>query len=535
MPVLVVENLTVRFRSRYGDVLAVDDVSFSVDQGQTLAIVGESGSGKSVSCYSLLGLLPSPPAWVDKGRALFAGRDLLQLKETELRKIRGRDIAMVFQDPMTSLNPYMSIGNQLVEPLLVHTACTRGEAKRKAIAALEEVGIDSPMRRFDEYPHQLSGGMRQRVMIAMALIAEPKLLIADEPTTALDVTIQAQILRLLKSLQERRQLTVIFISHDLAVVADIADQVLVMQQGKVVEAGACAQVLRHPQQAYTQKLLASVPRGAKPQPMTKSVPPLLKVDQLCTWFKGSGGSLFASAQPPHKAVDGVSFEVRRGEIVGLVGESGSGKSTTGRSILQLLPPTSGSIEFDGVVLNRLQRRQMQKMRQRLQMIFQDPYASLNPRMTVFQCLAEPLLHYRLADRGNVMTQVLGLMDDVGLDRDSVNKYPHEFSGGQRQRIAIARAIAPRPELIVADEPVSALDVTIQSQILELLALLVARHDLSLLFISHDLAVVRRLCDRVLVMRAGKLVESGSVESVYASPQHPYTRSLLAALPQLEPV
>lgn len=532
MALLEVEGLTVSFRSRYGVATAVDNVSFKVAEGETLAIVGESGSGKSVTCYSLLQLLPSPPARIEAGSARFGDSDLLRLDARALRKIRGSEIAMVFQDPMTSLNPFLSIGSQLMEPLQLHHDCGRREAQRRAIAALEEVGIDRPQARINDYPHQLSGGMRQRVMIAMALIAQPRLLIADEPTTALDVTVQAQILQLLKRIQQQRQLTVIFISHDLAVVAEIADRVLVMNQGQVVEAGACAEVLQRPQQEYTRRLLAAVPRGAKQNPAAADSPPLLRVSQLSTWFASNGGGLFGAAAAPNKAVDDVSFEVRRGEIVGLVGESGSGKSTTGRSILQLLPPNKGRVEFDGVELGQLRRQQMQQMRRRMQMIFQDPYASLNPRMTVYECLAEPLLHHRLVDRSAVLVRVLELMDEVGLARASIRKYPHEFSGGQRQRIAIGRAIATRPEFIVADEPVSALDVTIQSQILELLLALVQQHNLTLLFISHDLAVVRKLCDRVLVMRAGKLVESGAVESVYADPRHPYTRTLLAAVPRL---
>ena len=535
MALLEVKGLTVSFRSRYGEVTAVDNVNFSVAEGETLAIVGESGSGKSVTCYSLLQLLPRPPARIEAGTAYFGELDLLQLDERRLRTVRGREIAMVFQDPMTSLNPYLSIGSQLIEPLQLHHDCGRREALQKAVAALEEVGIDRPHARINDYPHQLSGGMRQRVMIAMALIAEPRLLIADEPTTALDVTVQAQILQLLKRIQQQRQLTVIFISHDLAVVAEIADRVLVMRQGQVVESGSCIEVLQRPQQQYTRDLLAAVPRGAKQNTTSHGAPPLLRVSQLSTWFTGSGGSLFGAEAPPDKAVDGVSFEVGRGEIVGLVGESGSGKSTTGRSVLQLLPQTAGLVEFDGVILSQLKRRQMQQMRRRMQMIFQDPYASLNPRMPVYECLAEPLLHHRLADRSTVMAKVLELMDDVGLARASIRKYPHEFSGGQRQRIAIGRAIATRPDFIVADEPVSALDVTIQSQILELLLVLVEEHNLSMLFISHDLAVVRKLCDRVLVMQAGKLVEAGAVESVYSNPQHPYTKTLLAALPRLAAV
>jgi len=518
---LSVENLSVSFVTRMGTNKAVDDISFTVHAGRITAIIGESGSGKSVACYSLLGLIPQPPGRIDGGRALFEGRDLLQLAPAELRRIRGRDIAMVFQDPMTCLNPYLTVGKQLMEPLIYHKKVSRAHARARALELLDEVGIRDPATTFDNYPHQFSGGMRQRVMIAMALINEPKLLIADEPTTALDVTIQAQILQLLAQLQKQRNIGVLFISHDLAVVADIADQIVVMQEGRVVEAGDRDAIFRHAQHPYTRKLLNAVPRGGK-QGQRAASEPLITVNNLCTWF-GRGASTV-------KAVDGVSFDVRRGEVLGLVGESGSGKSTIGRSLLRLVPVTSGTVVFDGIDITALEGRELSSLRRRMQFIFQDPFASLNPRMTVYDTLAEPLLLHGMATRHTVAEQVLRLMDDVGLARVFVRKYPHEFSGGQRQRIAIGRALATRPEFVVADEPVSALDVTIQAQILDLLRDLGREYGLTLLFISHDLAVVRQLADRIVVLHRGKIVEQAPAETLFAEPQHAYTRELLQAIP-----
>ncbi len=535
MALLEVNNLTTRFYTRNGVTTAVDDVSFSVDEGETLAIVGESGSGKSVSCYSLLNLIPQPPGKIEAGTALFNGLDLLQCSEKQMRGIRGEQIAVIFQDPMTSLNPFLTIGEQLIEPLIYHRDYNRKNARLRAIEVLEEVGIKDAGKRFDCYPHEFSGGMRQRVMIAMALITEPKLLIADEPTTALDVTIQAQILTLIKELQQRHNIAVIFISHDLGVVADIADRVAVMYQGKIVEQGSVDTIFNRTQHEYTQKLLASIPNGPKLALPPERVQPLLEVKNLKTWFQNSSGSLFSRLlhrdhRPQAvKAVDDVNIEVNRGEIVGLVGESGSGKSTLGRSILQLVPVTQGSVSFDGIELTALPAAQLKQQRRRMQMIFQDPYASLNPRMTVSDTLAEPLLYHGLATRKTVNEHIFALMDEVGLARSHARKYPHEFSGGQRQRIAIGRAIATKPEFIIADEPVSALDVTIQAQILDLLLQLVESHKLTMLFISHDLSVVRYISDRIIVMHHGKIVETGKTEPLFAAPRHEYTQSLLAAI------
>ena len=523
MALLDVQDLAVSFVTRNGTNKAVDGISFSVELGKITAIIGESGSGKSVACYSLLGLVPMPPGRIDGGRALFEGRDLLKLEETELRRIRGRDIAMIFQDPMTCLNPYMTIGKQLMEPLLYHRKVTTAQARARALELLAEVGIRDPESTIDNFPHEFSGGMRQRVMIAMALINEPKLLIADEPTTALDVTIQAQILKLIAELQHKRDIGVIFISHDLAVVADIADTIVVMKQGQIVETGNREGIFRNARHPYTQKLLAAIPTDSKP-PRPGTAEPLIQVQNLCTWFSQGKG------REPVRAVNDVSFDINRGEVLGLVGESGSGKSTIGRSILRLVPVTSGAVRFDGTDLTALEGRELKTMRRRMQMIFQDPFASLNPRMTVYDTLAEPLLLHGIETRKSVAQGVLKLMDDVGLARAFVRKYPHEFSGGQRQRIAIGRALATRPEFVVADEPVSALDVTIQAQILDLMQQLSREYGLTMLFVSHDLAVVRHLADRILVLYKGEVVEQGTGDELFERPRQAYTRQLLQSIP-----
>ena len=523
MSLLKVDHLSVSFVTRNGTNQAVDDVSFAVEPRQITAIIGESGSGKSVSCYAMLGLVPSPPGRIDSGSAMFQGQDLLSLSESELRAIRGRDIAMIFQDPMTCLNPFMRIGDQLIEPLTLHRGLDKKSAQARATELLDEVGIRDHQGAMRAFPHEFSGGMRQRVMIAMALINEPKLLIADEPTTALDVTIQAQILKLIAELQHKRDIGVLLISHDLAVVSDIADQIVVMEQGKVVEHGSPQAIFNNAQHPYTQKLLAAIPSGQKIADAV-TAEPLIRIQHLKTWFTPNEGS------EPVKAVDDVSLEIHRGEVLGLVGESGSGKSTLGRSLLRLVPLTDGQIDFDGTTLSALQGKPLKQFRHRMQMIFQDPYASLNPRMTVYDTLAEPLLLHKLVSKTGLDQAIRELMDNVGLARAFVRKYPHEFSGGQRQRIAIGRALATRPEFMVADEPVSALDVTIQAQILDLLADLTKEYGLTMLFISHDLAVIRQIADRIAVMYRGKLVEEGPTAQVFETPREDYTRSLLAAIP-----
>ena len=539
MALLDVNELKIYFHTRDGVVKAVDDVSFSVDNGETLAIVGESGSGKSVTCYSLLDLLPKPPAKIEAGSALFDGEDLFTCSRERMRRIRGNDIAVIFQDPMTSLNPFISIGEQLIEPLIYHPdksyRLSRDAAQTRAIALLDEVGIVDPHSRFHCYAHEFSGGMRQRVMIAMALITQPRLLICDEPTTALDVTIQAQILELIKKLQQSRDMAVIFISHDLGVVAGIADKIMVMCQGTVRETADTESIFYHSDNAYTKSLLAAIPSGAKTMKnRAEAGQPLIEVSHLKTYFNDYSSPAARAEKRQIKAVDDVSLSIQRGEILGLVGESGSGKSTLGRAILQLTPITSGTVSIDGTVLSNLNATQLTPCRKRMQMIFQDPYASLNPRMTVYQTLAEPLLYQSLADSSTVDQQVQQLMDDVGLARANMRKYPHEFSGGQRQRIAIGRAIATKPDFIVADEPVSALDVTIQAQVLELILSLVERHNLTMLFISHDLSVVRSISDRVMVMHHGVLVEQGDTEALWAKPEQAYTQDLLKAIPLADP-
>lgn len=528
MPLLDVKDLAVHFHTRHGRVRAVDGISYTLEAGETLAIIGESGSGKSVACYSLLDLIPRPPGRIESGTAMFHGRDLLQLSNRDIRRVRGEGISIIFQDPMTSLNPYLSIGQQLIEPLQLHAGMRKKAAWSRATAMLEEVGISNASSRMRAYPFEFSGGMRQRVVIAMALITEPDIIIADEPTTALDVTVQAQILKLISELQQRRNIGVLFISHDLSVVADIADRIAVMKEGRFVEQDSRDKILLSPTHDYTRQLLAAVPTTEKQSSSSanSSVPPtpLVSLSDLTIRFPGG------KRGPDTLAVNEVSLDIQRHEILGLVGESGSGKSTLGRSILRLLEPNAGQIHFDGKDISHLDMRQMKPLRRRMQMIFQDPYASLNPRMSVYDTLCEPLLLHKICKRRDVGQAVFNLMDAVGLARASVRRYPHEFSGGQRQRIAIGRTIATRPEFIVADEPVSALDVTIQAQILELMLELVERYNLTMLFISHDLGVVRYLADRIVVMHQGKIVEAGSTQQIFHSATEDYTRALLQAIP-----
>jgi oligopeptide/dipeptide ABC transporter ATP-binding protein len=526
MTLLDVKDLSISFHKQGRRTQAVSKASFTLAQGETLGIVGESGSGKSVLCYSLLGLLPMPPASIDAGSALFDGIDLLTLDPAGLRRLRGNRIGFVFQDPMTSLNPCMTVGQQLMEPLKWHHKTGHKQAEQKAIQAMQEVGLQQPELLMRSYPHQLSGGMRQRVMIAMALINDPEILIADEPTTALDVTVQAQILALIRTIQRTRNLAVIFVSHDLGVIGQIADRVLVMQSGQIVESGETSRLLQHPQHPYTARLLASIPTGSKPDryngDLRTQANAILRINHL--------GIRFVTRHRTVDAVNDVSLTVYKGETLGLVGESGSGKTSLGRAIIRLLHINEGNICLDNHDLAVMTADQLRRIRPQIQMIFQDPYASLNPRLTVFDTLAEALrIRQSLTDEA-VMAAVLSLIEDVGLEAAHLYKYPHEFSGGQRQRIAIARALALKPQVIIADEPVSALDVTIQAQILRLLQSLSRQHGLTMIFISHDLGVIRMIADRTAVMYRGTIVELEDTEQLFNHPSHPYTQALLSAIP-----
>jgi len=533
---LSVRDLRVGFATEGGRVQAVDGVSFELAPGEVLAIVGESGSGKSVTAQTIMGLTRSPNASI-AGSVSFRGRELIEAGDAELQKVRGAEIAMIFQDPMTSLNPVYRVGDQIVEAIRAHRPeVGKGEAHERAARLLDSVGIPEPDRRVDDYPHELSGGMRQRAMIAMALALEPQVLIADEPTTALDVTIQAQILDLLRRLNRERGLATLLITHDLGVVAEIADRVLVMHEGRIVERGDLDEVFYATKDPYTRGLLGAVLRLDQAPPLRpgRGEEPLLEVTDLVKHFPVKRGLLVDREVDRVRAVDGVSFSVARGETLGLVGESGSGKSTLSRAVLQLISPTSGSVRFDGREIAGLSRRQMRPLRPRMQMIFQDPYASLNPRKRVGQIVGEPLRIQGSASGAALRGQVRGLLDRVGLSPEHYDRYPHEFSGGQRQRIGIARALALRPKLIVADEPVSALDVSIRTQILDLLAELQDDFGLTYVFIAHDMGVVRHVSDRIAVMHDGKIVEEGAADKVCERPSDPYTKTLLAAVPVPDP-
>ncbi|MBI2969681.1 MAG: ABC transporter ATP-binding protein [Gammaproteobacteria bacterium] len=537
MPLLSVKDLRVHFHTRNGVIRAVDGVTFDLEPGRTVGIVGESGSGKSVTCYSLLGLLPTPPARIEGGSAVFDGIELLGAPEATLRSLRGNRICMIFQDPLSSLNPYLSIGTQLIEPLRIHTKLSRAEAREKAIQALHEVGIPEPGRRFHSFPHELSGGMRQRVMIAMAIITEPEVLIADEPTTALDVTIQAQVLDLIRNLQAQRKIATVFVSHNLGVIAGIADDVIVMRDGKCVEQGVVDDLFHRPAATYTRNLLDSIPASAKPTPPAIDAnvqDPLLRIDKVRVSFPGRRAFFAIGRAGETAAVDGVSLDVRKGEIMGLVGESGSGKSTLARAVVRLVDVSDGSVSVASGNVTRAGSCELRRLRLRMQMIFQDPYSSLDPRMTVHDCLVEALRQRARCPANGLLREVSALMTDVGLDPALIRKYPHEFSGGQRQRIAIARALALNPDLLIADEPVSSLDVTVQAQILKLLLDLNSGRGLTILFISHDLSVIRFVSDRTAVMYHGKIVELNDTEILFSHPSHPYTKSLLSAIPIPDP-
>ncbi len=597
MPALLeIDHLKTYFETEEGTVKAVDDLSLKLEPGKTLGLVGESGSGKSVTSLTVLRLLPDVGARIAGGRISFLGNNLLDLAPAALRKIRGREISMIFQEPGTSLNPVYRVGDQVIEAMRLHEPLSYAQARAKTIELFREVGIPEPERRIDSYPHEMSGGQKQRVMIAMALSCNPKLLIADEPTTALDVTIQKQILVLLRKLRDERQMAMLFITHDLGVIAEIADDVAVMYRGKLVECAPVAEIFRNPQHPYTKGLLAcrpqldSVrrrlptvsdymktataadgsltitetpltaarlaeiegrgrPRLLLPKAELKAlgltapsgqdvtfVPddqqPLLRVQDLQVYYPIKTGWL-RRVTGHVKAVDGVSFNVYRGQTLGLVGESGCGKTTTGRALLRLLPITGGNVEFHGVNWRDLSGGTLRRERRKLQIIFQDPYNSLNPRLTVEEMLTEAMAVHRLGSSPEDRRErAAALLEEVGLLGEHRKRYPHEFSGGQRQRLGIARALAVEPEFIVCDESVSALDVSVQAQVLNLLKDLQERRGLTYLFISHDLSVVKFMADTMAVMNAGKIVEYGPSEQIYAAPKDPYTQRLISAIPQI---
>ncbi|MBB2697515.1 ABC transporter ATP-binding protein [Rhizobium phaseoli] len=556
IPVLSVEGLTTSFLADGAWKPVVRDVSFTVAPGETVAIVGESGSGKSVTSLSIMRLLQVDTSRIE-GHVILGGRDLLALPEQAMRQVRGNEVAMIFQEPMTSLNPLFTIGDQISEALLCHSAMSKADARAETIRLLEKVRIPSAASRFDEYPHRFSGGMRQRVMIAMALASRPKLLIADEPTTALDVTIQGQILDLIKMLQEEEGTSVLFITHDMGVVAEIADRTVVMYRGEQVESGPTADIFHRGKHPYTRALLSAVPvlgsMQGRRRPLrfpvvntatgesnipaeaadTVAATPVLQVRNLTKRFDIHSG-LFGRLTSRVHAVENVSFDLHAGETLSLVGESGCGKSTTGRAIMRLIEPQAGSVLVEGREVLGLDRKDLREMRKSVQMIFQDPFASLNPRMTVGAAIAEPYLEHRMGNAKQARDVVADLLVKVGLSPDMASRYPHEFSGGQRQRICIARALALQPKVIVADESVSALDVSIKAQVINLMLDLQQSLNLAFLFISHDMAVVERVSHRVAVMYLGEIVEIGPRAAVFENPQHPYTKKLIAAVPVPDP-
>lgn len=575
--VLEVDGLTVRFDTSERSVVAVKNLNFHVRAGEVLAIVGESGSGKSVTSLSIMRLIEHGGGTIAEGRIAFTRRngktlDLARANDATMRTIRGGEISMIFQEPMTSLNPVFPVGVQVAEAVMLHQGLSRAEAQAEALRMLELVRIPEAKQVLKRYPHQLSGGMRQRVMIAMALSCKPSLLIADEPTTALDVTIQAQILQLIRQLQEEMRMAVIFITHDMGVVAEVADRVLVMYHGEAVEEGDCGQIFHNPRHPYTRSLLSAVPRlgsmrgtdapapfpllhakdpeaesmGLAGEPRPQGVPvaesaapvrpgsePVLRVDRLVTRFDVET-SFWGKVRRRVHAVEQVSFDLYPGETLGLVGESGCGKSTIGRSLIGLETPRSGNILFDGHDLMRLSTARLQKLRRNIQYVFQDPYASLDPRLTVGFSIMEPLLIHKVCTRQEAERKVAQLLEKVDLDPAVAVRYPHEFSGGQRQRVCIARALAMNPHIIIADESVSALDVSVRAQIINLLLDLQREFRIAFLFISHDMAVIERVCHRVAVMYLGQIVELGSRRDVFENPLHPYTKRLMSAVPIPDP-
>jgi len=529
---LEVRDLSVNFGTGDKAVRAVRGVSFDIGRGETVALVGESGSGKSVTALSVLQLLAYPAASHPTGSIRFLGKELVGASTRELLSVRGNRISMIFQEPMTSLNPLHTIERQVNEVLILHKGLSREAARKRTLELLEQVGIPDAANRLDAYPHQLSGGQRQRVMIAMALANEPDLLIADEPTTALDVTIQAQILKLLKSLQARYGMALLFITHDLGIVRKMADRVCVMTQGRIVEQGPVAEVFDRPQHSYTQHLLSAEPKG-RPAAADPAAPEILRLDDLKVHFPIRRGVMRRTVGHV-KAVDGVSLALREGHTIGLVGESGSGKTTLGLALLRL-ERSEGGIRFDGRDLQGLSQRELRPMRREMQIVFQDPFSSLSPRMSVGEIVGEGLEVHGIGTKQERDVLIDQVLREVGLDPSSRERYPHEFSGGQRQRISIARALVLKPRLIVLDEPTSALDMSVQAQIVDLLRDLQQRHKLAYLFISHDLKVVRALADEVVVLRHGKVVERGSATRIFEAPETPYTQALIAAAFNLEAI
>ncbi|MDL2397797.1 ABC transporter ATP-binding protein [Rhizobium mayense] len=525
--VLSVRDLTLTLPLGGDRKYALRGLSFDLAEREILCIVGESGSGKSLCAQTIMGLLPKVIG-IEKGEILLEGADIISAPPSVLRDLRGKRVSMIFQEPMTALNPSMRIGDQIAEVFEAHGLLTEKERSARAVTLATEVGLPNPERIVHSFPHQLSGGQRQRAMIAMALALEPKVLIADEPTTALDVTTQAQILRLIRDIQQRRGMSVVFITHDFGVVADIADKVLVLQKGLMVEQGTADSVLKHPTQDYTKALLAAVPSATPPErPSTDARPIAFSVDKLCKTYVSGGGFL----QPKRRtqAVNNVSFEIRRGETLGLIGESGSGKSTVARLVTRLIDPDGGQVMLANDDFTKLKGAKLRQARKRIQMVFQDPFASLNPRRKIGLSIADgPLAHG--VSHAEALQEARQLLTLVGLDPRAVDRLPHEFSGGQRQRIGLARALALKPDVLVADESVSALDVTVQAQVLKLLEELKGRLDLAMLFITHDLHVAAQVCDRIAVMRRGEIVELRPAAELINDPQHPYTRELLSAIP-----
>ncbi len=531
MSLLEIENLSVSFGQGPKEVKAVQGASLSLDKGETLALVGESGSGKSVTALSVMRLLPYPQAWHPQGSVRFAGEQLMGASEAHMRDLRGDRMAMIFQEPLTSLNPLHSIEKQISEVLLLHKAMSAPKARDRVVELMELVGLEDQVARMKSLPHEFSGGQQQRVMIAMALANEPDLLIADEPTTAVDVTIQAQLLKLLAELKDRLGMALLLITHDLGIVRHMADRVSVMNEGRIVEQGKTTDVFDNPQDAYTKMLLRSEPKGA-PDAADGAAPELISGRHVKVWFPVKGG-VFGRVRDHVKAVDGVSLSIKRGHTLGIVGESGSGKSTLARALLRL-EQSDGAIDFSGTDLRALSGQGLRALRRRMQIVFQDPFGSLSPRMSISQIVEEGLLVHGLGGDETARRKLIaGALEEVGIDTATMDRYPHEFSGGQRQRIAIARALVLKPDLIVMDEPTSALDMSVQAQIVDLLRDLQLRHGLTYMFISHDLRVVRAVSHDIIVMRDGKIIEQGPANDIFANPKEPYTRALMAAALELK--